>query len=101
MRGADQTKHAAISGCSARNLTPLAQINIDLRRGKFILRAGFDFDETERRSIVSNKVNCGVNNCAMHVATNCQTEVCRHDAIAGTFQMLDSKLLSAPAQFKV
>ena len=66
----DQAQHPAIRQRRARNLPPLAQVDIDLWRREVILGAGFDFDKAERRPIVCNDVNLRVHDDVAQVSAD-------------------------------
>src|SRR5712692_9561133 len=101
VRRIDESEHAAITACRARNLAALAQINVDLRRREFVRTARLHFDKAERWAIVSDHINLGIDDHVASVAADRDPEVCRDDAIAGALEMFDGQRFAEPAQLEM
>jgi len=83
----DQTEHAPVGARGAGDLSLLATIHIYLRRRKPIGSAALHFNETQRLSMISDKVEFDVDGNSESIASNRQDKVCGDDVIATLLQV--------------
>jgi len=63
-------EHSSVDTSSARDLAPLAQIYVHLRRRKPIGRASLYFNEAQCGLLISDEIDLGVYDCTAQVSAN-------------------------------
>src|SRR3954469_18218197 len=94
-------EHAPVDTRGARNLPALAAIDVRLGRGNVVSSTRLDLDKTQRRTVICDHVDLGVDDDVAPVSADGQTEIRSNDAITLLFKMFDGQRFATRSQREV